>query len=606
MYNNVYKRATALSLVLLFLFSSFSICANAQSFSTPNLLNISETQPSEFGYSDFSYVDSKGNTVNLPTGNKHVSLYNNSETSLPSFYDAREHGVITSVKCQGYAENCWAFSIMSALESDSISQGIGNLNDDYSEAHHVWFNENLLTTNTNDLCYGDGYTAEYPYKTGGNWLKSLRSLSRWSGIANEKDFPFYPFELNKMTGYSEEKRYDTNSGVVIKSAEAMSDINSAKQWIVEHGSLTVVFHFNTANLYNKDGKSSYYQNSTTSINHQVVIVGWDDNYSVNNFNPANKPPAKGAWLIKNSLGTDMGDDGYHWVSYYDTSLKNYVGFTSQPNNKYYRNYTYNGAGYGAVFSTTGSASIANVFKAKSNEILSAFSTYTVVPNSMIEVSIYTNLPSNYSSPLSGTLSNKWTTVVKNIGYHTIEIPKEIKVKSNSYFSIVITFISENGTSYVPVEVNGKNEMAYSSKPKESYVNLPQYNEGWYDSRSYGLNNVCIQAFTKCDHNLETTVIKAPLCTVSGSQKSVCSNCGYESDIITIPQTGHDFSEWSDFKYNPSTGYRERTRYCKSCNYSFSEVEKTGGKTIYIDDLLDLIFQIIFDSIENFFRDILQR
>ena len=47
-------------------------------------------------------------------------------------------------------------------------------------------------------------------------------------------------------------------------------------------------------------------------------MGWDDAYPAANF--ATRPPGDGAFLIKNSWGTDFGDQGYFWLSYYDVSF----------------------------------------------------------------------------------------------------------------------------------------------------------------------------------------------------------------------------------------------------------------------------------------------
>lgn len=36
------------------------------------------------------------------------------------------------------------------------------------------------------------------------------------------------------------------------------------------------------------------------VNHAVSIIGWDDNYSKDNF--STKPTNNGAWIIRNSYG----------------------------------------------------------------------------------------------------------------------------------------------------------------------------------------------------------------------------------------------------------------------------------------------------------------
>ena len=56
-----------------------------------------------------------------------------------------------------------------------------------------------------------------------------------------------------------------------------------------------------------------------ACNHEVAIVGWDDNYSRTNFrNYASI--GDGAWIVKNSWGSNWADNGYFYVSYYDVNF----------------------------------------------------------------------------------------------------------------------------------------------------------------------------------------------------------------------------------------------------------------------------------------------
>ena len=46
-------------------------------------------------------------------------------------------------------------------------------------------------------------------------------------------------------------------------------------------------------------------------NHDVVIIGWDDNYPQENF--TTHPEGDGAFICKNSWGEEFGEDGYFLV-----------------------------------------------------------------------------------------------------------------------------------------------------------------------------------------------------------------------------------------------------------------------------------------------------
>ena len=73
-------------------------------------------------------------------------------------------------------------------------------------------------------------------------------------------------------------------------------------------------------FYGSGNKTCLYGNYPRT-NHDIRLVGWDDNFSKSNFMPGYQPPSDGAWLVRNSWGYNgYGQNGYFWLSYEDVSL----------------------------------------------------------------------------------------------------------------------------------------------------------------------------------------------------------------------------------------------------------------------------------------------
>ena len=95
-------------------------------------------------------------------------------------------------------------------------------------------------------------------------------------------------------------------------------------------------------LANETSESIYYNKTTNSYcyigtekpNHDIVIVGWDDAYPKENFNTPYKEMVHS--YVKIVGGNEFGDNGYFWISYYDSNIGiNNVAYTKvEPTTNY--------------------------------------------------------------------------------------------------------------------------------------------------------------------------------------------------------------------------------------------------------------------------------
>ena len=294
---------------------------------------------------------------------------------------------------------------------------------------------------------------------GGTAILAAATLSTLTGIANEKE-----------NCYS--KRYDTDSGLVLKNAEFLGDvkeiipnylmingikvdelkdeeiekldsflsnyyysevkniINRVKKWISEHGSVLLADNFD----YQFNG--TLYNPYVIAPNHAVTIVGWDDKYSSDNF--AYTPNSDGAWLVKNSWGEEAGDCGYYWVSYFD-SIAEYYGFSSQVNKDYYE-YSHTGVLGRGAFNPESGMTFANVYKIGKDENIQSVGIFTYEGRNVeARIRIYPyNSQSSIIASGQKAIADE-TYIINNPGYHTIDLKNPVRIKAENKYVVTVTY-----------------------------------------------------------------------------------------------------------------------------------------------------------------------
>lgn len=588
---------------------SFLAAVPAYAAEEPIVIYVEKGETSEYGFQPYRYVDENGNEVVFETKEKTVysekngvtvmdnsaSNYSLKAALLPSSYDSRDDGCVTDVKYQGDGGNCWAYSSISMMESSSIINGYDTQETaDYSEAHLTWFSGKGLAQDTDDLSYGDGYDIENPFCYGGNWKKAAATLARWSGVATESEFPSYPRNISEMGNYDENDRYNISAGVVIESAQALETEDDMKQWIMENGSATAAYYHGDVNYNSKSASYCCFDNQ--AINHMITIVGWDDEYSAENFK--NVPSADGAWLCKNSWGESWGDKGYFWISYEDVTLSLFAGFTARSAENCYKNYNYNGSEWNSALGIGGKIQVANVFTADGYEKLNAVAVQTVGSNISTKIMVYKNIPDGYTTPIAGTLASTTETVLEREGYHTIYLDEAVSLESGEIFSVVAEYYNnDTGITFFPVEGNTVEYQTYGSREGESFINLRATKYAWQPASKQDVNNVYIQAFTECEHQ-PATKTEGLTCSEDGVESVYCTQCGKVENERVVLHTGHSFGAWSQFEKN-TDGEEVSTRACTNCGITETR-NLSRMNVITVDNLLEALFERFFSFLISLF------
>ena len=418
-------------------------------------------------------------SVSLVIGSGNYTMYksdSNFSGALPSNYSSLANGYVTSVKDQQAGGNCWAFAGLGVLEANILRASGDNL--DLSEENM----KNLI-----ELYSDYGWYMET--NNGGYDSMILAYLLSWMGPVLEEDDLYDDYSalsplLNSVMHVQNVKFFKRSS---------YTDNDEIKQAIIKYGAVGTGIYFDST-YFNKE-TNSYYQSITTGSNHAVTIVGWDDDYSRTNF--INRPSENGAWLVKNSWNTDWGNEGYFYVSYYDTSFI-HIGdsegaytFILNDTIKYDKNYQYDIPGKTDYF-ISGNKNIwyQNIFESTGDEFLAAVSTYF---EKECAWDLYVYLNDELKIVKNGT---------SECGYYTIDLGDYIHLKTGDKFKVIFK-ITSNGASFPVSEKIKSNKILYKegisffSTDGKKWTDLYDYVTS-YSGHSYYSQVACIKAFTFID------------------------------------------------------------------------------------------------------------
>ena len=271
------------------------------------------------------------------------------------------------------------------------------------------------------------------------------------------------------------------------------------------------------NTFNRETWAHYYDGYMGTTPHGVCIVGWDDDYPASNFNKT--PPGNGAWIVKNSWGsqTDLIPDGlvapdgttkdanagdwgivdenglhtgYFYLSYYDLGIGIPESFAFElkenhdQENALQLDYMPASADEWQHKSEK-PVSCANVFTLEKDmridEVATRFSMEDEVPVTGFTVTfdIY-RLRDGAVAPDDGELLATCTREFKNFGYHRVALDAPVYTRAGDRLAIVVRQRHTYGDGSTKYVVSAQESLRYRSNPltrRDPVYGTPVINEG---------------------------------------------------------------------------------------------------------------------------------
>ena len=242
------------------------------------------------------------------------------EDEIPRKYSLSDH-IQLKVENQESFGLCWDFAATKSIETFMALHE--NKFYDFSEIHADYL--------ISDLFFGSREIHE------GATFSEYKAYLKKFGPVNSENLEYRDYEKEEYLNFPNikpvvevVKTVSFPDSFTQKEGATQEEINEfrnlLKSHIMKNGSIfaSVATPY-AGDYYNTSTDSEFYDGNTplSSGMHAVSIVGWDDDYSKDNFvtNSGSKPKNDGAYLALNSWGDYGPGHGYFYISYEDVLVE---------------------------------------------------------------------------------------------------------------------------------------------------------------------------------------------------------------------------------------------------------------------------------------------
>ena len=401
-----------------------------------------------FSHSDSSYYDLR----------RVVPSDRNSEYN-PKLYLGKIHD-------QGDFETCWAYAAIEAIEYQMRKHYIAK--GEFNKAKNVAFSHRYLAW-TGYLAPGDIW-ANSPFakskkeffKLGGDLFTAAHAIMQY-GLIEERHMP-WKGNRDKDNHVKEIVQPVLRiHDVIYKPGTFYNNIQEIKALLRKYGAADITINRKVIRgAFFADKKETVLNPNLKEIDsdHGTTLIGYDDNFKIK----IKGKNYQGAWIIHDSSGDDIGENGYLYILYADKAIKDFMVYIPEFDLQRYSRYISSFGPHTEPLTYPilhnkhiKSLIIANNYTVTSAQDLKAIGLFVGVDNAQYRIEIYEApyeaLDENNDGKLlheqEGFFGKKAKAGESNIeeglaGYRIIDLSKPIPMPKNKEVSVLVQITAPKG------------------------------------------------------------------------------------------------------------------------------------------------------------------